>query len=419
MPSTAVKDGGILTKTQNLIQLYNHWVGRSEIPAEYHLWACISMIAACVSDKVWVTKFRSNLTPNLYTFLIGPSGSGKGTAISAMLSLVDEDKVNYYNGRTTAQYMLDSMAFPTRDQKEKGIDSTKLFVLSPELAMSVGKGDQADTLIKIMTELYGGAGARTIKEGTRTRGGIEIENPCINWLAGTTVEWLKDCCTSDAMEGGFFARVVPVVGRYDFSRANRFVRPIFPPDQEIVKGYLKARISQLSTLNGEFALTDAAKELEEFWYHNRDEPEDSSMVPWWGRQHDLSLKLAMVFSLADSPTLVIERQHLGAAQRVIHSIGKNLPEIIRYTATTDDSKDIQVVLDIIKRNKRIGHSALLRRISYRGIHARQLIEIINTLRQANQIAVVLGPRKSNLYLSKNGANLTIPAKKKRGRPKSA
>ena len=46
-------------------------------------WAAISYVAAALERKVWVRTMGSDLYPNLYTFLVGPPGVGKGVAIAA------------------------------------------------------------------------------------------------------------------------------------------------------------------------------------------------------------------------------------------------------------------------------------------------------------------------------------------------
>jgi hypothetical protein len=71
----------ILDHETNLLKLYMHIVGKDEIPTAYYLWTCLAMIAACVSDRVFFYRRRERpIYPNLYTILIGGSGSGKNVA---------------------------------------------------------------------------------------------------------------------------------------------------------------------------------------------------------------------------------------------------------------------------------------------------------------------------------------------------
>ena len=96
---------GILDEGERqFIDLYMHMIGRSEVPRRFHFWSAMSLLAACVADRVWVkADIATKIYPNLYVFLVGPSGSGKEQAIKVVLKLVAEQqsKVNPYAGKMT------------------------------------------------------------------------------------------------------------------------------------------------------------------------------------------------------------------------------------------------------------------------------------------------------------------------------
>jgi hypothetical protein len=115
-----VDDGGELpcglsrsigNPTPSFIEWYLYSAGLSWVPAEFHLWCALSVIAACVADRVWFEKFRGErLTPNLYVMLIGPSGVGKNQAIRKAQKLVERapnrERVGLYRGKISAQSLL-------------------------------------------------------------------------------------------------------------------------------------------------------------------------------------------------------------------------------------------------------------------------------------------------------------------------
>ena len=93
---------------RHFLNLYMHMIGRSEVPRRFHFWSCMSLLAACVADRVWVkADIATKIYPNLYVFLVGPSGSGKEQAIKVVLKLVAEQqsKVNPYAGKMTGPAM--------------------------------------------------------------------------------------------------------------------------------------------------------------------------------------------------------------------------------------------------------------------------------------------------------------------------
>src|SRR3990167_288066 len=130
----------ILNETHNIVRLYMHHVGKSEVPDVYHLWSCLSLIAACVADRVWFRKFAdTRIFPNLYVMLIGAPGGGKGTAINTVTKFVVEKpvaaKVQPYVGNITKQALIDELS--TRQRKNL---PRNLWLLSPELGDDVPPG---------------------------------------------------------------------------------------------------------------------------------------------------------------------------------------------------------------------------------------------------------------------------------------
>lgn len=381
----------------NFLQAYRYMVGKSEVPTQFHLWCGLSLIASCVADRVWIEKFRgSKLAPNLYVVLLGPSGCGKGVAIDCAISLVkDISLVNLYRGKSTAQFVIDHLGKKKRMPNGRRIlENPKLYLVTPELAMSVGSGQFADDLIKLMTELYTG-GDYTFKDGTRTRGLVEITGHCVNWLAGTTDKWLLRALTRDAIEGGAMARMVLVPAKYDYEL--RIPAPVMPPNYDAVRAYLGDRVRAFCELHGPFTKSIEAREIEEQWYLDREKPNDEMLAPTWRRQHDLMLKLAMLYSLADGSDLVIRQRHMVAAKRLSYTAAAAVPHVVMLASMPYEDAGLVFVRDFIRSSHRIQRQRLAGRCSKRGIPARKLDEFIRTLKIEGLIQQVRGARNSTWY----------------------
>ena len=375
----------ILDDTTNLIRLYLHHVGTSEVPDEYHLWAVLSTIAAAVGDRVWYKKFAdTKLIPNLYVLLLGPSGTGKGTAIDISTKFVkDLSRVNAYRGKATAPYLIDYLSAIKKKQNGKVVlEDAKLYLVTPELSMSVGSGPFADQFVKLMTELFTG-GDYLFQEGTRTRGGVDFKNPVINWIGGTTKEWLMQSVTRDAVEGGFFARVVAVNAEYDPN--VRITRPVYPDDRDEVAVEIARRIKELTFITGEITMNGLAMKVDEQWYTGRQAPSDEAMLPTWKRQHDLVLKLAMVMSLADDVDLIVKADHVKRAQMLVREVSKSLPQLIEYASATREMEGIALVRRTIKRFGTIPRYMLMQKVGSRGLTRDRLDAIIETLIQSREV----------------------------------
>jgi hypothetical protein len=338
------------------------------------------MIAACAGERIWYTKHRgSKLLPNLYTFMLGPSGLGKDTAVNdSMKFLKHIPTIKLYAGKATAAHVIDYLSNSNKN------GPAKIYLVTPEMAMSVGSGSLADDFVKLMTALYTSSNY-PITEGTRTSGTHVLTDPCINWTSGSTEEWMMRCLTRDAIEGGFFARVLPIRANYDF--ANRIYKIIYPDDYEEVVDHIHARITILSRLAGEFAMTREADMIAEHWFMNRDIPEDDSLIPSWQRAESMILKVAMIFSLADNlelGDLIINKEHLIRAQRLIQEVHKNVPYFLTLAARGPETEYVERVASVIRRAKSIPRYILMRAMSGR-MNAQRLDICVTQLLQERKV----------------------------------
>ena len=375
-----------LDETRSFLDLYFHICGESEVPHSYNLWAGISLIAGAVADRVWFTKFHGKkLAPNLYVALIGPSANGKGEAIDTAVRLtLDHPKIALYNGKASPQYLMSWMTRKRTLEDGTQVDCSKVYFVTPELSMALGKGDSADAIIKHMTELYTGR-AIPILDGTVTRGLQRLTDYCVNWLIGTTLEWLLETVPASSISGGFFGRIIGVYEGY--VRDRRVPVPKAPHDYDEVVAHLHARLTELVEIDGEFEMTPKARMTMNEWYTSRDWPSDESLVPAFKRQDDLVLKLAMILSLADDLGLVITAKHVLRAQTLSDSVLRKLGDIQAAAATTPATRGIAFVQQYLKGMRRpIMRSEILRRFVAKGLGDRDTLDIaLRTLEDSNTV----------------------------------
>ena len=369
---------GILDQTTNLRAVYLWHAGNSEVPSLFHEWAFYTLVAACVQDRVFVRKFsHARLVPNLYTFLVGPPGLGKGEAVDLCLSYATRLPIDTFNGMITAQALLEQLGAPKA--------SGRVFLVTEELGMSVGDGPAARDFVKHMTGLYKGADYPLVKR-TVTGANAKISNYRICWLAGTTIAWLIESVPRSAIEGGFLGRAIIVRGHYDLNL--RLTRPEYPADWNDCQLLLYDRLLELTTLAGEFEVDDEARAIEHEWYTKRPAPTEENLVPSWKREHDQVLKLAMILALCDSPHLVIQASHMIRAQQTVGAAMRAVPEILSAAAVTRETEASTIIEQAIRRAGTIDHSQLLRRVSSRGIDANRLRNSIQDLYEKRRIRIV-------------------------------
>lgn len=387
-----------LDKTVNLVKLYQHVCGKSEIPKEYHFWSFLSLLAACVGDKVWLEKDRGKkLTPCLYVMLIGPSALGKSYAIGRVHGMMEEacrGLVKTYCGSVTAAHFIDFLGIKVHDEATGAVyvPNPVTWLVTDELANDIGRGPLADDFIKLMTKIY--TCPLVLDTGTRTHGHIQIREPCVNWLVGSTKEWMISTLTGDTLRSGFGSRIAFIMSEY---RDLRYLRATYPEDYDTVYKHILARLIALCYMGGQFVMTPEAEAEESRWYMNRKRPIDERLWPSWKRQQDLLLKVAMLLSLADGPPLVIDVAHVKVAKQLSEWVQRNMTYAVEMAVRTPVIDFTQQVADALEIEKVVKHSPFARKMLRRGIDSRLLHQIVQGLQRDEHIKISYSGTGGKMY----------------------
>ena len=355
-----------LQKTKNLFELYQYSCGISEVPGIYNFWAFLSGMASILEDRVWFEKVRGEkLYPNLYVILVGPGGLGKGTAISRAVRTVKKSvKMPIYRGKVTAAHLTDVLGKIEKDEYGRDlIANPRLWLIMDELKNDIGSNKMmAEDFVALMTEIYT-ASNYIINTGTRTNGSVDIENPVINWLAGSTEVWLRMVLTADLIDSGFTARTCFVFAEHDFSK--RCPRIIYPADYEEVEQHIQLRLWMLQNMRGEIKMTQLAIMEEDKWYRTRPNPEDEAMYSIWKRHHDMLLKFAMLCAISDGDGMVIDVKHINMALSLVKMTEQFAGRLIEVAHENQWTKPSNIIVEMIKKKGSVKHSDALRYVRSR------------------------------------------------------
>lgn len=417
------KRSSILDVERDFIKLFVYHMGENEVPPNFLEWGAVSLIAACLAERSFQYFIPDRpLFPNLYVFLLGDSGTGKGVTCDTVTSFLPtrEHKIatGFEESRTTAQGIMDRLAkkfekkgslleylygdkrghvgpltfleIDDEDEADRLAAQRRMYLVFEELAASLGSGPRADEFTKLVTGVYGGKG---YVDRTRTYGEIDFSGQVsINMLAGSTHRWLKDSISLDAVLGGFFARVAVIDG--DSCRVDRRIwRPRFPHDRDRVRAHLEERVKQMLQLKGEFKLTNEADELGEIWYLERPAPEDPNLEPIFRRERTTMLKLAQIFAVAEMDgkcDYKIHSRHVLRAQTAIRNMSSAVLRVVSTSSVTQDTRGLNEVRDFIAKNGPVSHSATVRYAASLGIGADQIKRIFSILGDVGEIEKISG-----------------------------
>ena len=381
----------------NFLDRYIHTAGVTFTPPAFHRWACLSLVAAALADRVWIEKLKKQVYPNIYVLLVGPSGCGKGEAIDTALMHakgVPALLSRILRGGLTKQRLLDILGGRTT-KREKGEavvseqEANKApWIVYPELYNSLGAGGPiAESFIANLTDLYSGSPV-PMTEGTRTWGDVVIEKYILNWLAGTTESWLKKSLSPEAILSGFFGRTVTIVGSYN----DYWCEASYPPNYNDLLRICQGQLEQISQMAGPVALTPEAQHVRVQWMQSREVPTDPFLRPMYQRDDDLFLKLCMVLAACDL-SYTVSREHAIRARDLVRERWAPGAALVRIAQAKPESDQLETVSGYIRQAGRIDHSTLIHKCSGRGIMAKTANSVIDTLLQGGRVTMEAIGRK--------------------------
>lgn len=370
----------LLGETTNFLRLYVHAAGKSEVPSTFHLWCGLSLLAAVGADKIWMEKFAGQqLTPNLYTGLLGPSGCGKGVAISFAMWLAGKLDLATHEGNATYEGLIPWMAARQKFYGNKG----RLYLVTEELAANIGVGLQAQSFLRQMTDAYTRKGP--LDKRTLTGGHIRVNAPCVSWLFGSTEQWFLQVMAKDDITSGALGRMAIVAGAYDPEK--RQYAPEAPPDFEETVRFLRKRLWELQFWSGKIEVTPRARDLMEHWYMTRPAPEGEGELATWKRQDDLARKLGMLLVMADGEGPTFEERHAAAAQGLVVQAQAVVPRLIAAASVTPENEHLAQVLHLIEQRGTVQRTTLARLCASRGITRRRMLDALETWMESRKVRI--------------------------------
>ena len=411
-------DGVSRVCPDGMIEAYLKYSQYQESPQDFHLWCCISVIAAALGRRCYIRMGMWETYPNMYIILVGESAiTHKSTAIKMALRPLRQSlpELTLLGQKMSPEAMIHTLA---EICAEKG--SAQAMIESSELSNLLGKTNLDDTILKLLTELWDSGDYFTYV--TLKRGIEEIRDIYINLLGGSTPSWLKDSVPQSSLEGGFFSRLILV------HRPPKGIKnpcPILSPEQlEAIEMFKNDLMCIHNNMNGEFLIDADAQQLFNEWYHEHNHPEKakSFMRGYFGRKGDFLQKVAMCISASRNDDMRITYEDMLLALRLLNENEKFTEGLVRYMGTTQDGQKYIVVKQTIKNNiidipepkatkesiengkckivtkRGISHQNLIRSLSHK-VKRQDIIDLIETMVDSGEVQIYrMPPRGKKFYL---------------------
>jgi hypothetical protein len=359
---------------------YLRYTDIQESPSGFHFWTGVVLIASALRRNVFLPWGSIPVFPNHYIILVAPQGRArKSTCISMGRQLVEQvPTIRVLAETSSPEAIVRDLQLQREDQEYRECSG---LLVSSELAVFLGGQDYNRSLLKLITALYD---CPSRHRDSKMRGNTALENVCLNWLGGTTQEWLSHAATEDDFRGGFSGRVLFIV-RDDTDRE----RP--EPEQPNVE-LRDALIASLNTYEDTMRAVGWTPEAKDWWYewyttHRRqlNDQQDNLWMRGYHERRDLhTLKLATILSVSEHGTAELTPDILIQADRILTHEEQFMPGAFRFVGLSEQGRVNEAVLENVTLGGGNNRQALYSNLRKR-FNSFTIDEAMSTLHQGGLI----------------------------------
>lgn len=350
----------------NFIDAYLTFTQNQESTKKIHRWVAISIMAGAMQRKVLLDFSHYKVFPNLYTFIIGESGTvRKSTSTGIGVDLLRElDTVKIMSERVTAASLIEQLG---RCSQEFEVDGRTEYQSAPFCYASeliVLMREVFGSTSELLTTFYDCAPNNSHKPWvyeTKGSGRTEIFGPCLNLLGASTPAWLTKAIPANEMEGGFASRVIFVVEQSD---PDKFIAI---PERDPVTAQMRPKLVEdlqtIHSLRGTFEFTPEAKDFYKPWYENyrRDKTKikDPRFAGYYARKPITCLKIAMVLAVNEGNELKLQTHHIQEGIDLLTSLENDMIDAFGATGNNRLAPGIEKVKTLLKLKGTMEHGDLM------------------------------------------------------------
>jgi len=365
----------------------------TEAPRRFHYYMAYMLLSCAVGKRAWNCGSGSfNISPNLWMIFIGPSSMTKKSTmlnigIRHILKEVNMGDIQDFRYQSEGSYeaFVETVAL-----NPQGI------IAHSEFATFMGwvNKDYNGSLSSLLTDLFDQPDTYRRTVGTRKkRETFVINNPFLNIVTASTMEWVNSNLNEKNIIGGFLPRFNMILS----SDTGKSV-PISPPiDQELKTQLIMDMDKIRRTDYGEMKYTPEAIKKYIGWYNEFRQthiiPGSTMSAPCFSRKTTEIHKFAMLNAImrADGNKVnTIELQDFQSALEIITQIIEYTADIIsEEIALTPFQVNRKRIMDIIKKesngNGGAAHHLVLKKSKMK---KRDFDEIIQTTIEDGTISPV-------------------------------
>jgi len=368
-----------------LTEYVDYCCSTSEPPEIFHRWCGLSLIAAALQRKCFLTWGNMKFYPNLYIVIVAPSGRArKGTAISYYLNMAEELQIPLAAEAITREALIQALNATRKsdpDPRTGELDThSSLTIVSPELTVFLGY--QNHQLMSDLTDWYD-CRSRWIYR-TKTSTSDEIFGVWVNMLGATTPELVRTSLPLDAIGGGLTSRIIFV---YAEDKGRLCPAPFITPEHQSQWKKLMHDLEQIHLLKGQFQVSQDFLNRWIDWYQNEAQLypfDDPRFGGYSERRPNHVMKLSLVYSASRTDSMEVTSEDFENALKTLKETEYEMPKVFAGVGQLEYSNIIWEILQFLSRVKETSKSHIMRKF-YRDIDERKMDAVLRSLEISGSI----------------------------------
>jgi len=391
-----------------LARHFKHWLksycdftAASEAPLDFHFWTGVSTIAACLRRRVWKDELLFKWTPNFYIIFVGPAGVvTKSTTLNIGFKMLRNVPGIFFGPDSMTWHGLAKKfeaSFEYADwinpvtMKSDPVPMSPITCSISELGTFLRPDD--GSLISFLTDMWDGK-ERPFDHATKDSGELKIENPWLNVIGATTPEWMQDNFPASMLQQGIGSRILFVYGetKRHFTAYPSRVTKIIDHDKTLKE--LTEDLIHMSKLIGPYEMTEEAYVWGEDWYKRHHSGARSTSMAsgryggYLARKQTHLHKLAMVLAAAQRDDLLIQKEDLETAEKVLEGAEGSMIKVFESVGIVDEAKHVAELVTYVRTYKWITGPDL-RRLTYNIMDERDFKQAIRIACEGDLLEVIV------------------------------
>lgn len=357
----------------------------SEAPANYHRWACASIIGAMLGRQIHLPFGASRIYPNQYIMLMGPPAAKKGTVIGIARNLIEGAGFKRFAADRTSKerFLMDMKTF---DDMEEDLEvltfdaPAETYVMAGEFVDFIGQGDVG--FMMTLTNLWDNL--KTYEHKKITGKSVIVNEPTVNLLGGSTATTFTIAFPPEALGTGALSRILLINGE---ASGHKVAWP--EPLDELQRAMLIKRVRDMKDkISGEIAVASDAKQLAKEIYHEQVPVDDFRFSHYMQRRHIHMLKLAMILAAADV-TDKIQAVHVARSNTMLAMAERKMPQALGSFGNSKYSDATNKIMDFLRGRMKPASSQEIWKVVDKDLNKpSELNDVLLNLKTAEKIQIV-------------------------------